>query len=155
MAAARVVINRKFAPQLRKIVDARIGASARELRDVMKARLSFPYPPSSRPGESPHRRTGGLRKAVFASKIAQMDWAVGVRKVAPDPTRHPPADRSWLGLWMELGTGLHKAPFPPGTLGTAPPGRSGLTSVHPRPFIIPTLMIDGPRILNKNLASGR
>lgn len=120
-------------------MDARLGRVVRDLRDKCKEKVGEPYPPSSEPFSPPHKRTGGLQKAIFAARIGSMDWAFGVKKVAPDPAR-PSSNREDLGLWLELGTGEHRLPLPAGSSGTVPPISGERTSMYPRPYLLVTLL---------------
>jgi len=45
------------------------------LVSATKARVSAPYPPASRPGQPPHRRSGGLQGAM-ASRVSRSAGAV-------------------------------------------------------------------------------
>lgn len=47
--------------QIDEIVYAVLHDAAQEIVDDIQSRLSVKWPPSSVPGESPHRRTGNLR----------------------------------------------------------------------------------------------
>lgn len=153
-----VRMNRSGEAQLRRLIDARIGSAVRELRDVCRASVGTPYPPASEPFTPPHRRSGGLQRAIFAERIRQMDWALGVRRVEPHDGR-PGSDRSYLGLWLELGTGLGREPFPVGAQSILPRGNRedsaatghGGSSMAPRPFLVPVLVEQGPGILRRHL----
>lgn len=145
--------NRTGEQALFRMIDARVGEIAEELADVCRASLSTPYPPASEPGEPPHRRTGGLQNAVFAERLAPMEWAYGVNQVLPDPQR-PQSDRSNLGLWMEFGTSGAREPFPVGSRSVLPRGGGentastgrGDTEIEARPFLIPVLVEHGPSV---------
>lgn len=147
---ATAKINGAGVAQLERALNSQVGAAVRELRDLARARVNTPYPPASRPLSPPHRRTGGLQDAIFAKKIGLMDWAFGVDAVAADPER-PTSNRERLGLWMELGTGLFRT-HPNGSGGVvARPAEIVRSSVERRPFLIPTLLEDGPAVVRKHL----
>jgi hypothetical protein len=150
---ARVAMNPRLMPELTTMLDLRMGRAVHTLRNVLREKLNIPYPPASRPGQPPHKRTGGLRRSVFAKRIRKMEWALGFRKVMPDPKR-PTANREWLGLWMEMGTGRFRTPFAMGTQSILPQNTGEntattgtKTSVAPRPSLLPTVIEDGPRVL--------
>ena len=151
MASVKVVMNKQFLPQIRKMVDVAIGETVRELRNEIKQDVSIPYPPASKPGRPPHKRSGGIAKAIFAERVRQMDWVVGVRKLSPG--------RENLGIWLELGTGRHRKPFPSGSKGAitgeyASPG-SGKTSRRARPFLLKKVLRVGPGKLKKRLGGSK
>ena len=151
-ATVTVTVNRSFEPQLRQMIDVRLGRAVRTLREIVKSEVSSPYPPPSAPGTPPHRRTGGLKRAVFAEKVGQMDWVYGYRVVDADPDR-PGSNRERLGLWMELGTGSHRR-HPSGMGGmVSRPSPIVRTSMYPRPVLLPTLMQDGPRVIHFYLSN--
>lgn len=149
---ARVAMNSRLMPQLTTMIDQRMGRAMHTLRNILRENLNTPYPPASRPGQFPHRRTGGLRRSVFAKRIRKMEWAIGFRKVFPDPSR-PNANREWLGLWMEMGTGRFRQPFAAGAMSILPRNSGentattgSMTSVAPRPSLLPTVLNEGPRV---------
>lgn len=45
----------------------RAHVAAAVLEHNVKTRLGTPYPPASRPGQPPHRRTGALQRSVHAT----------------------------------------------------------------------------------------
>lgn len=155
---ARVTMNSRFVGDVVRMIDARMGKIAAELRDEVEQELSTPYPPASKPGEPPHVRTGGLRAAVFYSRVKPADYVVGFRRVSRDPDR-PNSDRSLLAIWTELGTGVHRQPFPAGSNSTMAkkPADTATTgsrsSMEPRPVLIPVLMRNRQRIM-ENLTRG-
>lgn len=139
-----------FVAQVERLLDRRLGAAVCELRDLAKQRLSTPYPPASQPLTPAHRRTGGLQEAVFAERTGPLEWSFGVNSVGPDQDR-PGANRERLGLWMELGTGVHRT-HPDGSGGvTSSPSPIVRSSVVRRPFLLPTLVEDGRRVVEKHL----
>lgn len=153
MADVVLTENRSFLSQFERLMDRRLGAATRELRDLAKDRVSTPYPPASAPLTPPHRRTGGLERAIFAKKLGPLEWGFGVDAVAADPSR-PNANRERLGIWMELGTGTHRT-HPDGDGGvTGRPSEIVRSSVERRPFLLPTLTQDGPRVVAKHLTGG-
>lgn len=142
--------NVNFMPALERSLDRRLGAAVRELRDIARQAVSAPYPPASAPLTPPHRRSGGLQRAIFAQRLAPLDWAFGTDAVGPDPER-PDANRERLGLWMELGTGVHRS-HPDGSGGVvARPAEIVRSSVQRRPFLLPTLVNSGPGVIGKHL----
>lgn len=135
--------NPKFIPQLMSITNDAIKNMARELRDNIRKKISIPFPPASLPGQPPHKRTGGLRRAIFAKKIAQADWAIGVMQVP---------GRKHVGIWLELGTGSYRQPYPKGTTGFIGfPRVARWQSVKPRPYLMNTFLQEGPWILRYHL----
>lgn len=165
---ASVTINARFLPTIYRLVDRRIGAGVRALRDICKAKVSTPYPPASNPGDPAHRRTGAYQRAIFASRVGLCDWVYGVREVSPDPKK-PGSNRGWLGLWLELGTGKHRQPMPNGSLSVLPRGSVPMwfgdkqentahtghrTSMGPRPVLLPTLVNDGPTVFAALMGGG-
>lgn len=62
------------------------------LRRGMKRRLAIPYPPASRPGQSPHKRTGNLQRSVdyWLDRKTLKVW-VG------------PSERAVYGIYLEYG----------------------------------------------------
>ena len=159
VASVVVTWNRSFMPTIRNHLDLRIGMIVRSLRDICRNYVSTPYPPASAPGSPAHRRSGAYRRAIFAGKISQMDWFYGVREVDPRPTGR---NRGWLGLWLELGTGSHRQPFPTNTTSIMPRGNIPMwfsgstaedtattgtrTSMAARPVLLPTLAMHGPSV---------
>lgn len=148
-------LNANFVPQLAQIIDQRLGRAVHALSEIAREKVGQPYPPASEPGEPPHRRTGGLQRAIFAEKSGQMDWVFGVRAVEANPER-PGEVMDNLGLWMELGTGSHRRITTQRDAAGNPPARFGMvkrppeivrTSVYPRPYLLPTLFNDGPRVI--------
>ncbi len=133
----------------------------RTLRDICKNKVAIPYPPSSNPGDPAHKRSGAYQRAIFAGKVAQMEWFYGVREV-DQSLKGRLSGRGWLGLWLELGTGKHRQPFSDDSQSLLP--RSGIrmwfsgstgedtaatghkTSMAPRPVLLPTLVMDGPNV---------
>lgn len=145
--------NRSGMAQLERQLDRRLGAAVRELGELAQQRVSTPYPPASQPLTPPHMRSGGLHRAIFSRRVALLDWCFGVNSVAADPQR-PQANRERLGLWMELGTGTHRThPVGDGTV-SGRPSEIVRSSVMRRPFLIPTLLEDGPRVLQRHLSGG-
>lgn len=143
----KIVMNPKAQAAIFKAIDQSIKATVTELRDEIKAKVSVPWPPESSPGDYPRKRGGGLQKAIFVQKMGVMDWAVGVKKLEKG--------RENLGIWLELGTGKHRQPFPKGSTGSitgeyASPG-PGITSMKARPFLLRTVVASGPRIAKRNL----
>lgn len=150
MADVVVTESRTFIGQFERLLDRRLGAAVCELRDIAKASVGTPYPPASQPLTPPHRRTGGLQDAIFAERLGPLEWAFGVDAVAADPDR-PGANRERLGLWMELGTGSHRT-HPDGSGGVlSRPSEVIRSSVIRRPFLLPTLMEHGRRVIEKHL----
>ena len=107
MAKTKITWREKpFKIAITSTLDKRIASAMILLRSELKRVLSTPYPPASRPGHPPHKRTGKLRKSVQyrkdrkkntyeigAFKDAEYGWYLekGVRnedgswKIAPRP----------------------------------------------------------------------
>ena len=161
--ATRVIWHRTFMPLIRRRLDLIVGNTARALRDVCRTLVSIPYPPASAPGSPAHRRTGAYRRAIFAARERQMEWVYGVKEVEPDPAK-PGSNRGWLGLWLELGTGRHRQPYPSDSFSTFPRGVVRMwwpgsvaedtattghqTSMAPRPVLLPTLVTHGSHVFH-------
>lgn len=151
-----------FIVQLTDLLDAKMGSAMKEMRDVARQKVNEPYPPASQPFSPAHKRTGAYRRSLFVSRISKMYWAFGTRRVSPAPGG---GDRSLLGLWLEKGTGGHREPFESGSftrlqsnqrgsnLDTAETGVGG--RMAPRPVLMPTLIIDGPRIFAAHFGGAR
>jgi len=138
----KVVMNPKFLPTIKKMANKIVKDITNDLRDEVRVKLSVPFPPSSRPGNPPHRRSGATMRSIISRKIGNMDWAVVMKKQA--------AGRENLGIWLELGTGMYRMPFPRGSRGSitgeySSPGQ-GKTSMKARPFLLNTLVSRGPSI---------
>lgn len=148
---ATVTINKAFLSNIERIMDARMGKMSADLRDAIRDELDTPYPPASNPGEPAHKRSGGLQAAVFFSRVRRGEFVVGFRRVRRDPDR-PNSDRANLAIWMELGTGMFRQPFPQGAssvlkrtpTNTATTGSGG--GMEPRPVLIPTLLRMRPQM---------
>lgn len=67
--------------------------AAAHVKRTMRRLLNVPYPPASVAGESPHRRTGNLRKSIefWVNRKTLQVW-VG------------PTDEAEYGLYLEFGT---------------------------------------------------
>lgn len=147
---ATVSIAPGFTPALEQAIDDALGRATNKLADICRSEMSGHYPPASRPGQPPHLRTGGARAAVFCERVDDMEWVYGYRVVGADPKR-PNANRERLGLWLELGTGVHRS-HPDGQGGILPaPSPIVRTSVEPRPVLLPTLLNSGPGVLASHL----
>lgn len=75
--------------------------AAADVKAAMRRNLNVPYPPASRPGQFPRRRTGRLRKSIdyWLNKKTLEVW-IG------------PSDAATYGLYLEFGTRRMKArPF--------------------------------------------
>lgn len=48
-------------------VNKALKVVAKEIERDIKKRLDKPFPPASRPGQSPHKRTGRLQRSVIAT----------------------------------------------------------------------------------------
>lgn len=59
----------RFAKELEQATLRGIEEAAAELADIAQDRLNTGYPPSSVPGESPHRRSGDGRRSVFSQAL--------------------------------------------------------------------------------------
>jgi hypothetical protein len=77
--------------------------------DIRKT-IGTPYPPSSKPGEPPHKRTGELQAGIIAEVETFVDAAPAVRISSTAPhskyvsaTRPflPAARAKWAGIWRE------------------------------------------------------
>lgn len=77
----------------------RLRNAAEELRDYIRGKVSTRYPPASRPGQYPHRRTGDfhrsiryrvlkeLRRMRVYSNDRKAKWLeYGTQRMAPRPT---------------------------------------------------------------------
>lgn len=152
MADVVLTSSAAFIGQVERMLDRKLGAAVRELRDRARQRVATPYPPASAPLTPPHRRTGGLQSAIFARKLGPMEWAFGVDSVGPDPER-PGANRERLGLWMELGTGVYRS-HPDGSGGvSSSPSPIVRSSVERRPYLLPTLVEDGRAVVIRHLGT--
>ena len=69
--------GRSVVRRVESVLAGRLTNVLRELRDDVKERLNVPYPPASRPGQSPHRRTNELRGSVFQQKQTPLSGIVG------------------------------------------------------------------------------
>lgn len=155
--SVKIVSNPKFLPELMKVCNQVSGDIARGLHDEMKRKTAVPFPPASAPGQPPRKRTGGLNKAIFVKRMGVADWAVGVNKVTTK--NDTGGQRELLGLWLELGTGDHRQPFPEGAksvgggIDSAQTG-NGRSSMAPRPFIMNTLVQSGPSLARRAISGG-
>jgi hypothetical protein len=111
------------------LADQRLGRVVHELADNVRTDVNISYPPASIPGQPPHKRSGGLQRAVVGSRIGAGDWAYGTHLVEPHPDGR---GRANLGLWMEEGT----------------------VSMRARPFLVPVLARDGMRVAEKHFGGG-
>lgn len=53
----------------RRVTARTAQIAATEITQQIKARVGTPYPPASRPGQPPHRRTGRLQRSVGGNTI--------------------------------------------------------------------------------------
>lgn len=65
MARLATIIPQRMAGRRRQIA-ANLHAIAKLIQDETRRELDVAYPPASRPGESPHRRTGNLQRKQYA-----------------------------------------------------------------------------------------
>jgi len=95
------------------LVERRMRRASAEVVGDLRQRISTPYPPASRPGSPPHRRTGRLRasiestlfrdlRAIVARFTATVRYAKflqhGTRKMAARPFMH--LDRRQLARFI-------------------------------------------------------
>lgn len=75
--------------------------AAANVKRAMRRRLNIPYPPASRPGQSPRRRTGRLRNSIqFWINRKTLEVFIGPDATAP------------YGFWLEYGTSkMEPRPF--------------------------------------------
>lgn len=78
---------------VRRAVAEGMGRAAEHVKRTMRRLINVPYPPASLPGESPHRRTGNLRRSIniWLNKQTLQVW-VG------------PTDAANYGIYLEYGT---------------------------------------------------
>ena len=58
-------------------VHARLRNVAEALRDTIRENVSKPYPPASRPGQYPHRRSGDFMRSIhYRSNRAERSFRV-------------------------------------------------------------------------------
>ena len=79
----------EFKARARNAVNIAAGKGAVELQNQMKANITLPYPPASKPGESPRRRTGNLRRSVQVALLGDGRARVGTNVK--------------YGRWLEFG----------------------------------------------------
>jgi hypothetical protein len=79
----------QISARLKSELTKRIYTSCIVLSNAAKQSLGQPFPPSSSPGQPPHRRTGRLRASV-AYEVDGMTGRVGTNVQ--------------YGRWLELGT---------------------------------------------------
>lgn len=77
MAVTSPVDVEGFMAHLTAVYDARLGMAAEYVATKQREYLSVDYPPVSRRGESPHRRTGHLQAEVQVVKTAPLVRLVG------------------------------------------------------------------------------
>ena len=63
-----VDMSERFMKSLRAASVKGIMAGARYLQKQVRAKISTPYPPASRPGKAPHLRTGNLRRGIVLNR---------------------------------------------------------------------------------------
>lgn len=86
-----------------KAVVAGLDAAGEALVEKYQRMLNVPYPPASRPGQPPHRRSGGLGRAQ-THRVARD--AFGVALIVGVPTSSPVAAQASA---LAKGTGRMKA----------------------------------------------
>lgn len=134
--AVIVKMNRVFHRDVLTLADQRLGRVVHELADNVRRDVNIAYPPASEPGEPPHKRSGGLQRAVTGERVGAGDWYYGTLLVEPHPDGR---GRANLGLWMEEGS-QNVLAGPPHNL--------------PRPFLVPVLVRDGMRVAEKHFGGG-
>lgn len=70
--------DRAFMRRLETANERDLGRMAAWGARRAKQTLSEPYPPASKPGEAPHRRTGRLRASVDFEQVEKYRWRWGV-----------------------------------------------------------------------------
>lgn len=66
------------------IISDVLEQAGRDFRDDIRSRLDNDYPPSSSPGESPHRRSGGLQDGIaYAVERFGATYTLTVSSTAP------------------------------------------------------------------------
>jgi len=130
----KVVMNAKLASVVTSHMNRIIGETVRQLRDEIRQELSTPFPPSSKPGNPPHMRSGSTQKSIKTKKLGNANWMVYAQKQE--------SDKENLAIWLELGTGAYRKPFPNDSKGSitgrySSPG-NGRSSMHARPFMLTT-----------------
>jgi len=117
------VIVRWHGKAVRKVVastlNQRLEKTAQMLEDYMKGLLDTPYPPASKAGEPPHRRTGKLKDAITHVVTVRDSWgtaSIGVMDAAD----------AVYAKFLEVGT-VH---------------------MSARPFLTPTLVNNKSRIMS-------
>lgn len=84
---------------LSEYVASQLLILARACVNEYKARISRQYPPASRPGEYPARRTGNLRRSTVVRPISVAQIRqTGIVSVGQQ-------DRAWYGVWLETMMG--------------------------------------------------
>lgn len=65
-----------------------LDAVAKEMTIFVRGKINKPYPPASRPGQEPHKRTGRLQSGFVVVRTGK---SIGVRT-------------SNIGIWLDGGT---------------------------------------------------
>lgn len=69
-AQARVQFrSAKFLTNYKRRVAANTQAVASAITQELRSRVGTPYPPPSRPGQPPHRRTGRLQRGINGNTV--------------------------------------------------------------------------------------
>jgi hypothetical protein len=147
MAGVTIKLNPGFKTLIRKRLNSMTASTARGLRDEMRNAISVPFPPSSYPGNPPHKRSGATYRSIKVKKIEWANWAVYAQKQEKGKEN--------LAIWLELGTGAFRQPYPAGHKGQitgeyAQPGE-GKSSMEARPFMLSTVVKHGKELVRKSV----
>ncbi len=112
MASAKLELKIKklaFTRKTKAHIARNLNFLGQELRGLLKIQVSTPYPPASRVGESPHKRSGDLQKG-FEQTIKKGIFSVSLRIF----TNVPYARRLELGMvgTDRLGRNINQGPRP-------------------------------------------
>jgi hypothetical protein len=77
-----------------------LKATAEKVKAGMKAKVGVPYPPASRPGRYPRKRTGKFQRSI-KYRVRNQARVKGITMFSDDPK----------AAWLEYGT-RHMAPRP-------------------------------------------
>jgi hypothetical protein len=109
MATARVIWNAdRFNARLRGVLQGRAQRAVNVVVGDTQKRVSRPYPPASRPGEPPARRSGRLRSSISGQvSVTKREITATVRARAPyarqlDPGGGKIAKRPFIGLPQDI-----------------------------------------------------
>ena len=98
--------TKQYKKELRQAMLMRVIKAGLLLRNEHRKNLNTPYPPASRPGEYPRRRTGRLRDGVLfevgRGKAADGKYTTAVRAVVRETTYY------WVYLYGSGRLRLHE-----------------------------------------------